>query len=441
MSLERMRRVDEAVREVLSDVLTHEVKDPRVGFVTVTDVKTSPDLSHARVYVSVLGDAEAVSASLEGLRSAQGFLQGRIGGELRLKHTPTLTFFHDDTAERAQRLERLMDEQRVSTVEADTREEVLDELRDATRFVLVTHENPDGDALGSLVAMHRILLALGKDSVMYMAADEFPLPYEYRFFELDGLQSTLPDDLDERTIVFLDCGNIDRNPVGAFKREEAHILNIDHHHDNTRFGTVNHVVEDASCTAEIVWDLMRALGVEPAMEIAEALYVGLVTDTGKFMYENTGVRAHVMAAELIDAGVDVHGIYRRLYEGMPYAKLELLARALAHVQRFDEGRLTFTRLTRDDFSLSGAEDSYSEGIIDHLRSVEGTKVAALARELPEGSRGQRKVSLRATDGSVDVSVIARAGGGGGHRQAAGFATEMSEADLVAFLREQVAAQL
>ena len=137
---------------------------------------------------------------------------------------------------------------------------------------------------------------------MYMAADEFPLPYEYRFFELDGLQSTLPDDLDERTIVFLDCGNIDRNPVGAFKREEAHILNIDHHHDNTRFGTVNHVVEDASCTAEIVWDLMRALGVEPAMEIAEALYVGLVTDTGKFMYENTGVRAHVMAAELIDAG-------------------------------------------------------------------------------------------------------------------------------------------
>jgi ribosome-binding factor A len=111
MSLERMRRVDEAVREVLSDVLTHEVKDPRVGFVTVTDVKTSPDLSHARVYVSVLGDAEAVAASLEGLRSAQGFLQGRIGGELRLKHTPTLTFFHDDTAERAQRLERLMDEQ------------------------------------------------------------------------------------------------------------------------------------------------------------------------------------------------------------------------------------------------------------------------------------------------------------------------------------------
>jgi ribosome-binding factor A len=110
MTSERMRRVDEAMREVLSDVLTHEVKDPRVGFVTVTDVKTSPDLRHARVYVSVLGDPAAVEASLEGLVSAHGFLQGRVGAELRLKHTPTLQFLHDDTAERAQRLEQLIRE-------------------------------------------------------------------------------------------------------------------------------------------------------------------------------------------------------------------------------------------------------------------------------------------------------------------------------------------
>jgi bifunctional oligoribonuclease and PAP phosphatase NrnA len=330
----------------------------------------------------------------------------------------------------------------VTTVETDTREQVVEELREGTRFVLVTHENPDGDALGSLVAMHGLLSAMGKDSVMFMAADEFPLPHEYRFFDFSGLETAPPRDLDERTVIFLDCGNIDRNPVGAFKRDGAQILNIDHHHDNTRFGTVNHVVEDASCTAEIIWDLMRALEIEPTLEVAEALYVGLVTDTGKFMYENTGVRAHVMAAELIEAGVDVHGIYRRLYEGMPYAKLELLSRALMHVRRYDDGRLTFTRLSRDDFRMAGAEESYSEGIIDHLRSVEGTKVAALARELlSDAGRGRRKVSLRATDGAVDVSIIARAGGGGGHRQAAGFATDMGEEELIAFLREQVAAQL
>jgi phosphoesterase RecJ-like protein len=324
----------------------------------------------------------------------------------------------------------------------ETRERVLDELRLGDRFVLVTHENPDGDALGSLVAMHRVLSALGKDSVMLMSADEFPLPYEYRFFDLDGMQSQPPDDVEERTAIFLDCGNIDRNPWEVVKGDGMYILNLDHHHDNTRFGTLNHVVEEASCTAEIVWDLMRGLGVEPTQEIADALYVGLVTDTGKFMYENTGTRAHVMAAELIEAGVDVHGIYRRLYEGMPYSKLELLGRALANVRRYDEGVLTFTHLTRDDFRLAGAEDSYSEGVIDHLRSVEGTKVAALARELvDEAATGRKKVSLRATDGDVDVSVIARAGGGGGHRQAAGFATTLSDEELVAFLRAEVKAQL
>ena len=142
--------------------------------------------------------------------------------------------------------------------------QVLDELRDATRFVLVTHENPDGDALGSLVAMHRILLALGKDSVMFIAADEFPLPYEYRFFELDGSCSArCPTTSTSARSSSSTAATSTATRSGAFKREDAHILNIDHHHDNTRFGTVNHVVEDASCTAEIVWDLMRALGVEP----------------------------------------------------------------------------------------------------------------------------------------------------------------------------------
>jgi phosphoesterase RecJ-like protein len=323
----------------------------------------------------------------------------------------------------------------IAGTSATTREEVLAAVREGERFVLVTHENPDGDALGSLVAMQGVMTALGKDSLMFIAEEQFPLPYEYAFFEFDGLVKTPPADLGERTIVFLDCGNFDRNSVEV---GEAPIVNIDHHHDNTRFGTVNHVVADASCTAEIVWDLMSALDVPTTPQIADALYVALVTDTGRFMYENTGIRAHVMAAELIQAGVDVHGIYRRLYEGMPESKLALLTRALNSVHRYDDGRLTFARLTRADFSETGAEESYTEGIIDHLRSVAGTKVAALVRELGENVS---KVSLRATDSTVDVSAIARAEGGGGHRQAAGFTTDKTPPELVAFLREAIAAQL
>jgi phosphoesterase RecJ-like protein len=242
--------------------------------------------------------------------------------------------------------------------------------------------------------------------------------------------------------VFLDCGNLERNPAVAFRRPGAHIVNIDHHHDNTRFGTVNYVLPEASCTAEIVWDLMHGLDVEPTLHIAEALYVGLITDTGRFMYENTGPRAHEMAADLIEAGVDVHEIYRRVYEGVPFGKLALLARGLAKVARYDDGRLTITELDADDFAESGAEESYSEGVIDHLRAVEGTAVAALVRERISVNGGPpRKVSLRASDDRVDVSAIARAQGGGGHRQAAGFSTAMGRDELVAFLREELAQQL
>jgi phosphoesterase RecJ-like protein len=326
-----------------------------------------------------------------------------------------------------------------------SRDQALDELRAAEKSIVVTHENPDGDALGSLVAMQEILISLGKDSLMFMDANEFPLPQEYQFFSLDGHVSSPPDDLDERTIVFLDCGNLERNPATAFQRPGAHILNIDHHHDNTHFGTVNLVDPAASCTAEIVWDLMHGLAVQPTHTIAEALYVGLITDTGRFMYENTTARAHRMAAELIEAGVDVHEIYRRVYEGVPYGKLALLARGLANVQRYDGGTLTVTDLSAEDFTASGAEESYSEGVIDHLRAVEGTVVAALVRErLGDGESEdppRRKVSLRASDERVDVSRIARAQGGGGHRQAAGFTTELDPEEIVAFLREEIAQQL
>jgi bifunctional oligoribonuclease and PAP phosphatase NrnA len=326
-----------------------------------------------------------------------------------------------------------------------SREQALDELRSADKLIVVTHENPDGDALGSLVAMQEILVALGKDSLMFIDANEFPLPQEYQFFSLRGQVSAPPDDLDERTIVFLDCGNLERNPATAFQHPGAHIVNIDHHHDNTHFGTVNLVNPAASCTAEIVWDLMPGLGVEPTLTIAEALYVGLITDTGRFMYENTSPRAHRMAADLIEAGVDVHEIYRRVYEGVPYGKLALLARGLTNVQRYDGGTLTVTELNAADFNASGAEESYSEGVIDHLRAVEGTIVAALVRERfgdgEDDELTRRKVSLRASDDRVDVSRIARAQGGGGHRQAAGFTTEMDPEKIVAFLREEIAQQL
>ena len=177
-----------------------------------------------------------------------------------------------------------------------TRDLVLARIREDERFVLATHENPDGDALGSLVAMQGLLSALGKDTVMFISPDDLPLPHEYSLFHLDGLIQEPPGDIGQRTVVFLDCGNIDRNSASVL-RDGAHLLNVDHHHDNTRFGTLNHVVADASCTAEIVWDLMRGLDVDLTPAIAEALYVGLVTDTA---------HAEATVQAIVGGGIPLH---------------------------------------------------------------------------------------------------------------------------------------
>jgi phosphoesterase RecJ-like protein len=323
---------------------------------------------------------------------------------------------------------------------ATERQEIVNELQRGDKFLLTTHENPDGDALGSLLGMQLILEGLGKDSQMFLAANQFPLPYEYQRMPLERVLREIPADMDDRVVVFLDCGNIDRMPVDFLHESHRHVLNIDHHHDNTRFGDVNLVVADASCCAEILWDLARDLGVELTPEMAEALYIALVTDTGKFMFENTTPKAHEMAADLIDAGVQPQEAHRKLYEGLPFARLQLLSRALNSVQRFDGGQLTLTHLTREDFANSNAVESDSEGVVDHLRGVEGTVVAALIRELIE-VEGRRKVSLRATDKSVDVSIIARGFGGGGHRQAAGFTTDVPLDELIERLRREISAQL
>jgi bifunctional oligoribonuclease and PAP phosphatase NrnA len=318
---------------------------------------------------------------------------------------------------------------------------VADAIRAGDRFLLTTHENPDGDALGSLLAMHRILETLGKDSVMFLTAKEFPLPVEYRFLPLEEVFHEPPADIADRVVIFLDCGNIDRMPVDFLQNGDNKVINIDHHHDNTRFGTINLIDVSASCTAEIVYDLAGPLDVQLTPEMANALYVALVTDTGKFMYENTDARSHRMAAGLIEAGVEVNEIYRRLYEHAPVEKLKLLARALDGVTLRDGSRLAVTYISTDDYAATGASEALTEGIIDHLRTIDGALVAAVVRDQPDSGRAARKVSMRSTDGQVDVSAIARAHGGGGHRRAAGFGTDLDYEQVVEFLIGEIESQL
>jgi bifunctional oligoribonuclease and PAP phosphatase NrnA len=313
-------------------------------------------------------------------------------------------------------------------------------LREHDRFLVVTHENPDGDALGSLLATSVALRQLGKDALMLLSGGA-PLPREYAFMQLDGLLRELPDDIEDRVLVAVDCAKADRIGSDTAPLERAKlVLDIDHHHDNTRFGAANLIVADASSTGEVLRDVFHELGVELTPEIAEPLYIALVTDTGRFQYANTTPKSLRLAAELVDAGADIHAVFQQVYESVEFAKLKLLARALERARVLEGGRVVVSYLVRTDFAEVGAAEPYSEGIIDYLRAVEGCELAVLIREPPRDDGPARRVSLRASIDELDVSAIARLFGGGGHRQAAGFSSEASIDDITELIRQGFTAQ-
>ena len=312
---------------------------------------------------------------------------------------------------------------------------VASAIREHDRFVLTTHENPDGDALGSLLAANLALEQLGNDTVMVLHG-EAPLPSEYGFMPLANLQRRWPDDVAERVLLAVDCANESRIADPEVLGRVPLSINVDHHHDNTRFARVNLVVADASSTGEVLRDVFRELDVELTPDIAEALYIALVTDTGRFQYTNTTPKALRLAAELVEAGADVHRVFQGVYESVQFAKLKLLARALERAQVYEGGRIVVSYLLRTDFTEVGAAEPYSEGIIDFLRAVEGADMAVLIREPPRQDGPARRVSLRASIDELDVSAIARKSDGGGHRQAAGFSSEASIEEITDFVRRE-----
>src|SRR5581483_2685289 len=209
-------------------------------------------------------------------------------------------------------------------------------------------------------------------------------PREYEFMALQELQRIPPSDAAERVLVAVDCAQADRIGDPEATSRAPLVLNVDHHHDNTRFGDANLIVADASSTGEVLRDVFRELGVALTPEIAEALYIALVTDTGRFQYTNTTPKALRLAAELVEAGADIHRVFQGVYESVQFAKAKLLARALERAQVYEGGRIVVSYLLKNDFGAVGAAEPYSEGIIDHLRAIEGAELAVLIREPPRG---------------------------------------------------------
>jgi len=453
MVTERMRRVNEVLREVLAEGI-EALGDPSIGFVTVTTVRTAADLSHADVFVSVLGSEKRRRRSLRALERAHGVLQARVARELHFKRTPQLSFHYDETLDQAMRLEELISREQpgvetqsgMSETSLDTDlDAVVAALAAADRVLLATHENPDGDAIGSMSAAAAALRSHGKHVRTYLEP-ESTIPHEVDFLDTSGLEREVdPASLVGWTLLALDCGNERRlgGQQAEIRAACAHVIDVDHHHDNSRFGDVNLIDGRASSTAEILARIFDGLGIDITPEIAEALYVGLVTDTGRFQYRTTSPAALRLGARLVEAGVDVHKVFERVFESMQPGKLRLLGRVIDHAVPYFDGRLLISHVTRDDLALVAGDEATTEGLIDTLRSVEGVQVAGLIREqvpLADGSITPNRVSLRSR-GLIDVSAIARRSAGGGHKQAAGFAHPGSVEDIREFIVSEVSAQL
>lgn len=325
----------------------------------------------------------------------------------------------------------------MSTLEVDL-DEAVAALDAEDEPVLLCHVYPDGDALGSLMAMHLLCRMHGKRSIASWSEPFVAAPH-YDF--LPGLElATKPADVPDAAplVVTFDCASFARLGGLADKARHAdRLVVLDHHGDNTRFGGVNVVDPGAAATAVIVRRMAAELGWALTPEVALCLYTGLVTDTGRFQYANTTPEAFQLAAELAGYGLPIGRITRRLYEEHRFAYLQLMGQVIDRAELDREHGFVGAWVTADDFAVHGVDPEEAEGLIDIVRRTTEATVTCVAKETPDGVR----VSLRSLDDdgarTVDVGAVARALGGGGHAYAAGYVASVGPAEAVAQVRDAV----
>ena len=294
-------------------------------------------------------------------------------------------------------------------------------------FLITTHESPDGDAIGSALALANYLLEIGKDVTVHICD---PVPEVYRFLPLaDVVTTSLPDCHYDLCFV-LDAGEFRRagKQIAACRRIGS-FINIDHHKTCENFGVVNLIDPQAAATGVLIHRLINAAGGSISLATATCIYVALITDTGSFRYSNANPEAFAVAGEMIEKGVNAWDISSRLYESQPRARIELLSLALATLAFSECGRFASLTVTLDMYEKTGTDAELTDGFINYPRSVRGVEVAIFFRELSEKSF---KVGFR-SKGAVDVSRLAEGSGGGGHHNAAGCIVDGS----IETVREQV----
>lgn len=292
-----------------------------------------------------------------------------------------------------------------------TLEHILEEIKKAKKIVILTHENPDGDAIGSSLGMYIALRKMGKEPDIIIPE----LPRAYNFLpEIENVKKEgqkEPYDL----AIALDCATIKMLNGWANYFEDAKVkVTIDHHGTNTMYGDYNYVNPDAPACAQTLISIIQYFGVEIDKKIGTCLLTGIITDTGGFQYQSTTPETFEFAAELLQTGVNVSDVYKRVMNTMTKANFELRKRAIERMEFFKEGKIAFTYVTKEDIEEANAEAGDFEGIVEEGRNIEGVEVSIFLRETQKGF----KVSLRSND-YVNVSDVCLLFGGGGHIHAAG----------------------
>lgn len=462
----RTNKQNQAILEVLSGLIQNSVKDPRVGFVTINQVKLNRDHSVAEVFYSVLGDEQERKDSFKGLKKARGFMQSKLVRTLGMRAAPNLRFVYDDSVAKAIEMDELLDGLKdqggMLTEEEKKRRLTLDDikppleliraLREGDSFWLVPHHNPDPDAMGGVLALAAALRTMGR-TVRVMGYCDPPIGLK----DLPGFAHvTCSDDPDAvfdedqpDTLVLVDCHRIDR--CGPLEDTLARFENrwcVDHHLVSGRKAPEPGWVEARSCSScTLVHRVIKTLGegdeqygdapFAMTVDMGTNLYAGLVTDTGGFRFNNTVPFTFELARDLSELGVDTAAVAAQSLHRYRRAGVAMLQRVLATFEYFAEGRILVAHADRAMLAETGAVMADTEGFVNIATAVDGVQLMAFLKELEDDTW---RASLRAQPGS-DVQQIAARYGGGGHKAAAGCTIEGPLSEVVSGLVGELTAAL